>query len=211
MNPRPLRPVDLHSDAGRLEGLYRDIENPAAVAVVCHPLPTHGGTLHSKVVFRAARGLEAAGVATIRFNFRGVGTSQGSFDSGEGERRDAEAAIQWISRKHPSLPIFAGGFSFGSWVATRAGCDNSAVKGLFLVGAPVNKYDLGYLRDCAKPKLFLQGSEDEFGSMERLTELMSVIPNAETFIVSGAGHFFEKQLDVVQETLREWALRVLEE
>ena len=96
MNPKPLRQIDLYGKAGRLEALYRELQDPAAVAVVCHPLPTHGGTLHNKVVFRAARGLENANVATLRFNFRGVGASTGQFDGGEGEQDDFLAALAWV-------------------------------------------------------------------------------------------------------------------
>jgi uncharacterized protein len=204
MTPRPLRQVDLYSDAGRLDALYRDIESPSAVAVVCHPLPTHGGTLHNKVVFRAARGLESANVATLRFNFRGAGNSQGEFEGGEGEQRDFDVALRWLTRKHAGLKTIAGGFSFGGWVAGRAGCELQEVDAIFLIGAPVNKYEFGFLRDCAKPILFVHGTDDEFGNIDRLSALVERLPNAETFIVSGAGHFFEKQLDVVEQALREW-------
>src|SRR5205814_1189102 len=118
MNPKPLRHIDLFSSAGRLEALYRELQDPAGIAVVCHPLPSGGGTLHNKVVFRAARGLEAANVATLRFNFRGVGASAGHFDEGEGEQADVQAAMDWARRKHPGKPLFVGGFSFGAWVAS---------------------------------------------------------------------------------------------
>jgi alpha/beta superfamily hydrolase len=205
VNPRPLRNVDLFNDAGRLEALYREIENPAAVAVISHPHPLHGGTLHNKVVFRAARGIESAGVATLRFNFRGAGTSQGRHDEGRGEQRDFETALDWVRHKHPELPLLAGGFSFGSWVASRVGCDAPDVAAIFLIGAPVNKYDLGYLRDCTKPKLFLHGSKDEYGDIDKLEKLLEKVPNCESIIVDGADHFFARQLDVVEATMREWA------
>jgi hypothetical protein len=210
MTPRPLRQVDLYSDAGRLDALYRDIESPSGVAVICHPLPTHGGTLHNKVVFRASRGLESANVATLRFNFRGAGRSQGEFDEGHGEQRDFDVALRWLMKKHPGLKTIAGGFSFGGWVASRAACDMDEVQALFLLGAPVDKYDFGHLRDYAKPILFVQGTNDEFGSVDRLATLVEKLPNAETFIVSGAGHFFEKQLDVVEQAMREWVTEVIE-
>ncbi|HEX8151566.1 MAG TPA: alpha/beta fold hydrolase, partial [Thermoanaerobaculia bacterium] len=154
MNPKPLRHVDLYGPSGRLEALYRDLQDPAGVAVVCHPLPTGGGTLHNKVVFRAARGLEAANVATLRFNFRGVGASGGTFDGGVGEMDDVTAAIQWIKKKLPNKKLFVGGFSFGSWVSTRVACELPEIDALFLIGTPVNKYDFGYLRHCEKPMLF---------------------------------------------------------
>ncbi|HUO83842.1 MAG TPA: alpha/beta family hydrolase [Thermoanaerobaculia bacterium] len=210
VNPKPLRHVDLYSDAGRLEALYRDLGDPAAVAVVCHPLPTHGGTLHNKVVFRAARGLEAANVATLRFNFRGTGASQGKFEGGEGEQRDAEAAIAWMRKKHPSLPVIAGGFSFGGWVASRVGCDLPEVSAVFLLGAPINNYDLGYLVRCGKPKLFIQGTRDEFGDPTALSDLVTHASDAELILVERADHFFKGQLDLVEESLRQWAVEVLE-
>jgi alpha/beta superfamily hydrolase len=211
VNPRPLRNVDLFNDAGRLEALYREIENPKAVAVVSHPHPLHGGTLHNKVVFRAARGIESAGVATLRFNFRGAGASQGRHDEGRGEQRDFETALAWVRLKHPDLPLLAGGFSFGSWVASRVGCETPDVKAIFLIGAHVNNYDLGYLRDCDKPKLFLHGSKDEYGDIDKLENLLERVPNCESIIVADADHFFARQLDMVEETMRQWAERVMDE
>lgn len=211
MDRKPLRHVDLYSDAGRLEALYRDVENPSASAIVCHPLPTHGGTLHNKVVFRAARGLENANAATLRFNFRGAGTSQGEFDRGDGEQRDFDAALAWILRKNPQLPIIAGGFSFGSWVSTRASWDDPRVKALFLLGTPINKYDFSYLEFAEKPIIFVHGTRDEFGDLDRLERLVSRCRNAESVVVDGADHFFAGQLDVVEQAMEEFARRVLTE
>jgi alpha/beta superfamily hydrolase len=210
VNPKPLRHVDLHSSAGRLEALYRELQDPAAVAVVCHPHPLGGGTLHNKVVFRAARGLENANVATVRFNFRGAGTSAGTHDNGEGEQDDVLTAIEWVKKKHPGLKIFAGGFSFGSWMASRVACELPEVFALFLIGTPVNKYDFGYLRHCEKPMLFIHGTEDEHGDVEKLEQLVPTVRNAESVIFTGADHFFTKQLDAVEETLRLWAEELLE-
>ena len=211
MERKPLRHVDLYSDAGRLEALYRDVEDPSASAVVCHPLPTHGGTLHNKVVFRAARGLETANVATLRFNFRGAGTSQGSFDAGEGEQRDFDAAMSWILRKNPELPVLAGGFSFGSWVSTRTAWDNPKVRALFLLGTPVNKYDFSYLEFTDKPIIFIHGTKDEFGDLTKLERLVSRCKNAESVVVDGADHFFAGQLEVVEQAMQEFARGILDE
>ena len=211
MNPKALRHVDLYSDAGRLEALYRELQDPVGVAVVCHPLPSGGGTLHTKVVFRAARGLEAANFATIRFNFRGVGASGGKWDGGEGEQNDVLAALQWIMRKHPGVKVLVGGFSFGAWVASRAACEQPEVDGIFLIGAPVDKYDFSYLRACDKPMLFLHGTQDEYGNVEKLEKLVGNLHNSESMILTGADHFFSKQLDAVEETLRNWALEMAEQ
>lgn len=209
-NPRPLRHVDLHSSAGRLEALYRDLQDPAGVAVICHPHPLGGGTLHNKVVFRAARGLEAANIATLRFNFRGAGSSQGTHDEGEGEQDDFLAALNWMKKQHPGKRILAGGFSFGSWVASRAACELAEVHALFLIGTPVNKYDFGFLRHCEKPMLFLHGTQDEHGEVGKLEKLVQTLRNVESVTVTGADHFFSKQLEAVEETMRVWAEEMLE-
>jgi alpha/beta superfamily hydrolase len=210
VNPKPLRHVDLYSTAGRLEALYRDLQDPAGIAVVCHPLPTGGGTLHNKVVFRAARGLEAANVATLRVNFRGVGASGGHFEGGDGEQQDVAAAIEWAKRKLPGKKLIVGGFSFGSWVSTRVACELPEVDALFLIGTPVNKYDFSYLRSCEKPKLFLHGTQDEHGDVNKLEKLVPHIRNSESVIVTGADHFFTKQLEAVEETMRSWAEELIE-
>ena len=210
MNGKPLRHVDIFSSAGRLEALYRDLQDPAGVAVVCHPHPLGGGTLHNKVVFRAARGLENANVATLRFNFRGVGASAGRHEEGEGEQGDVIAAIDWVARQHPGKKLIVGGFSFGAWVASRAACEMPNVDALFLIGTPVNKYDFGHLRHCEKPMLLLHGTQDEFGDVGKLEKVTQHIRNAEVVVVTGADHFFTKQLEAVEETMRGWATEILE-
>ncbi len=210
MNPKPLRQVDLYGKAGRLEALYRELQDPAAIAVICHPLPTGGGTLHNKVVFRAARGLENANVATLRFNFRGVGGSAGTFDAGEGEQDDFLTALDWAMKRHPGKKLFAGGFSFGAWVASRAGCEVEAIDAMFFIGTPVNKYDFGHLKHCEKQMLFLHGTQDEHGDVAKLEKVVEHIRNAKSVIVTGADHFFAKQLEAVEETLRSWAEELLE-
>jgi len=207
VNPKPLRHVDIFSSAGRLEALYRELQDPAGIAVICHPHPLGGGTLHNKVVFRAARGLENANIATLRFNFRGVGASSGKHDEGEGEQDDVMAAIEWAKRKHGNK-LIVGGFSFGAWVASRVACELPVVDALFLIGTPVNKYDFGHLRRCEKPILFLHGTQDEHGDVDKLEKLAQQVRDSETVIVTGADHFFSKQLDAVDETIRAWAEEV---
>jgi alpha/beta superfamily hydrolase len=211
MNPKPLRHIDLYSDAGRLEALYRDLMDPVAAAVICHPHPLGGGTLHNKVVFRAARGLEEANVATLRFNFRGVGASHGKHEEGHGEQNDVVAAVDWMRRKHPGLKMIVGGFSFGAWVASRVASDLADVFAMFLIGTPINKYDFGHLRHCDKPMLFLHGTQDEHGDVEKLDKLIGTLSNAQSVVVTGADHFFTKQPEAVEETLRSWATEILEQ
>jgi alpha/beta superfamily hydrolase len=210
VNPKPLRHIDLYSSAGKLEALYRELQDPAAVAVVCHPLTTGGGTLHNKVVFRAARGLEGANVATLRFNFRGAGASGGKFEGGEGEQEDVTAAIDWVRKRHPGKKLIVGGFSFGSWVASRVASEIPDVTALFLIGTPVNKYDFGFLRHCEKPMLFIHGTQDEHGDIAKLDKLVPTIRQAESVTITGADHFFTKQLEAVEETMRNWAAEIIE-
>ena len=149
-------------------------------------------------------------MATLRFNFRGAGASAGTHDEGEGEQQDVVAAIDWVVRYHPGKKLIVGGFSFGAWMASRVACEMPNVDALFLIGAPVNKYDFGYLRHCDKPMLFLHGTQDEFGDVAKLEKLIPLVRNAESVIVTGADHFFTKQIDAVEETMRGWAAEVLE-
>jgi len=209
VNPKPLRHVDLYSSAGRLEALYRELQDPSGVAVVCHPLTSEGGTLHNKVVFRAARGLEAANVATLRFNFRGAGVSGGRFDGGEGEQEDVLAAIEFVKRKHPGKKLFVGGFSFGAWVSSRVACELPEVDAMFLIGTPVNKYDFGFLRNCDRPILFVHGTQDEHGDVAKFEALVQAVRNAESVTITGADHFFTKQLEALEETIRTWAEEII--
>jgi len=211
VNPKPLRHVDLYGSAGRLEALYRELQDPAGVAVVCHPHPLGGGTLHNKVVFRAARGLENANVATLRFNFRGTGASAGRHEEGDGEQEDVLTAIEWVKRKHPGAKLFVGGFSFGAWVSSRVACELPEVDAMFLIGTPVNKYDFEYLRHCERPILFVHGTQDEHGDVAKLEKLVQNIRNAEFVIITGADHFFTKQLEALEETIRTWAEEILEQ
>lgn len=210
MNPKPLRHVDLYSSAGRLEALYRELQDPAGIAVVCHPLTTGGGTLHNKVVFRTARGLEAANIATLRFNFRGAGASGGQYEGGEGEQEDVIAAIEWVKKKHPGKKLFVGGFSFGSWVSSRVAWERPDVDALFLIGTPVNKYDFGYLQHCDKPILFVHGTKDEHGDVNKLEKAVEHVSNAESIIITGADHFFQRDLDGLEESVRSWAEQTIE-
>lgn len=207
VSPKPLRHVDIFADAGRLEGIYRDVDDPLAVAVIGHPHPLGGGTMYNKVVFRAAKGLEAARIATLRFNFRGAGASQGKHDFGEGEQRDFEAAIRWMLEKHPGKKLVAGGFSFGGWIASRVACDHPEVAAVFVIGAPVNEYDMKYMQWCRQPLLFIHGTKDEYGDASKVEALAETANDAEIVVVTGADHFFTRQVEVVEETVRDWAER----
>jgi uncharacterized protein len=199
---------DMAGPAGRLEAVLMYPETAAvAAAVVCHAHPLHGGMMHFKVVFRAAKALQACGVAALRFNFRGVGRSEGRYDEGRGEQDDARAAVAEVERRFPGLPLLLGGFSFGSSMALQVGCADRRARALFALGFPLRSVpDVTFLDACLKPRLFVQGENDVFGGGEELRALVSRMPEPKTVrVVAGADHFFEGHLDAMQEEVRSWA------
>ena len=134
---------------------------PRAAVVFAHPLPTEGGTMHTKVVFQGAKALARIGCAVLRFNFRGVGRSAGSWDEGRGEKDDYLAALDYISGRYPSVELWAAGFSFGSYVATTCGADDERVCALIAIAPPVDRYDFGPVRRSQKQKFLIHGERDE--------------------------------------------------
>jgi uncharacterized protein len=179
---------------------------PVAAAVICHANPLQGGMMHFKVVFRAAKAVQARGLAALRFNFRGVGRSEGVHDHGLGEQDDVRAALGEMERRFPGLPIVLGGFSFGSVMALRVGNADPRVRALFALGLPLLTIeDLSFLRDCRKPRLFVQGSDDPLGPGPRLVDLVAGLPEPRSAVVVPASdHFFTGQLDKLQEVLDSW-------
>jgi alpha/beta superfamily hydrolase len=197
----------INGPAGRLEALLWTVpgDDPRRVALVCHPHPLFGGTLHNKVVFRVAKTLHAQRFPVLRFNFRGAGTSEGVHDDGRGERDDVAAALDYLAKEFPGRPILLSGFSFGAWVGLRVGCEDSRVIELIGLGLPVNSSDLSYLHSCAKPKLIVQGSNDQYGSGEKLQTLFDTIPEPKKLVlVDGADHFFTSKLDHVAGAIDKW-------
>ncbi len=157
---------------GKLEAILKEPKGePKGVALVCHPHPLGGGTMHNKVVYRAAQGLLDAGLITLRFNFRGVGASTGEHDDGVGEIQDVKDALDYLTENYPNLPITFAGFSFGSRVGTETTMDDDRVVRLISIGTPVDKYDFSFLKNVRKPILFVHGDKDEFGSVENFNEL----------------------------------------
>jgi uncharacterized protein len=181
-------------------------EPPVAAAVVCHAHPLQGGMMHFKVVFRAAKALQAQGLAVLRFNFRGVGRSEGTHDHGQGEQDDVRAALDEVARRWPGLSLVLGGFSFGSVMALRTGVADPRVRALFALGFPLEMVgDWAYLDNCRKPRLFVQGAEDRFGSGERLQDLVAHLPEPRTVVViPQSDHFFTGHLDAMQAALGTW-------
>lgn len=193
--------------AGKLEALlWTAASNPRMAAVVCHPHPLFGGTLHNKVVFHAARTLQRLGVPVLRFNFRGTGLSEGTHDNGRGEQGDVRATLDWLAREYPHRPLLLAGFSFGAWVGLRVGCADARVSPLVGLGVPVNRSSHDYLRECAKPKLFLHGRNDEHGDARTLEALVTSLPGANRLVfVEGVDHFFSGRLDQMTAALSDWA------
>jgi uncharacterized protein len=178
-------------------------------AVVCHPHPLFGGTMHNKVVYHAAKTLHRYGLAVLRFNFRGVGLSEGAYDEGRGETADVRAALDYLNAEFPGAPLLAAGFSFGAAAGLRAGCQDSRVIELIGMGFPVNDLEAGYLRTCAKPKLLIQGAGDRYGSEENWKALVAgfspeTAAKTQVLFIPEADHFFTGHIDEMTDALAGW-------
>jgi alpha/beta superfamily hydrolase len=199
-----VRKVGIASPIGDLEGVYEFVEGvrPRGLAVVCHPHPLFGGTMHNKVVFRTAEAFQQAGFATLRFNFRGVGASPGTHDDGRGEEDDAKAAIAWLAAQHPGVPLALAGFSFGGSVALHVGPVDPLVRLLWAVAPGVGRRDFSHLALCDKPKGVVQGTNDELCPQPELEAAWPgwAEPKAK-FLVEGADHFFVGRLPEMQAAL----------
>jgi alpha/beta superfamily hydrolase len=205
----------LDAPAGRLEALLNaGAEHATHAAVVCHPHPLFGGTLHNKVVFHTMKALNSYGFPVLRFNFRGTGLSQGEHDHGIGEVDDVHAALDWLDHAL-HLPLIFAGFSFGAAVGLKAACADSRVKAAISVGTPVvpvaadtelpHTYTFDFLHNCAKPKLFVSGARDQFGPRTKLEALVRSLPEPKKLVViEGADHFFEGRLRELREAIETW-------
>jgi alpha/beta superfamily hydrolase len=210
-----IRSLFLEGSAGRLEALLNSgAENPTHAALVCHPHPLHGGTMHNKVVFHAMKALNKFGFPVLRFNFRDTGLSEGDYDYGQGEADDVGVALDWLDREF-HLPVIFAGFSFGAAVGLRVACPDDRLKAVIGLGLPVNPsdervYDLNFLQSCHKPKLFVSGSRDQFGPRAKLEELVSRLPEPKKLvIIDSADHFFEGRLREMREAIEEWIKETL--
>ena len=194
---------------GRLEAILKEprAQPLTGVALVLHPHPLFGGTMHNKVVFRAASALNDAGLIALRINFRGVGQSTGEHDEGRGEREDVRAGLDYLAENYPSQKITLCGFSFGARVGLEVGLMDDRILRIISIGTPVDKYDFSFLEGCRKPILFVQGEHDEYGNVERLRELVARVglnAAAELRVIKGAGHFFDNQLEELKRVITEW-------
>ncbi len=201
-----LKHVDIPAAHGRLEGLLRlpedDERAPRLAAVVCHPHPLYGGTMHNKTVFRLATALNEVGIPTLRFDFRGVGLSSGSYDEGRGEQDDVRAALDELERRFPDAALCVAGFSFGAWVGLKVACADARVRQLVGVGVPVATLPADDLVNCAKPKLIVQGARDQYGPEASLRAWFAVIPEPKHLeIIPGADHFLSDHLTELQQAV----------
>jgi hypothetical protein len=186
------------------------VEPPRAVVVLAHPHPLYGGTMHTKVVYQVAKGLCRTGAAVLRFNFRGVGVSEGAWDDGPGELADFRAAVDFVAGRYPGTGIWAAGFSFGSWVAATVGATDERISAIIAVAPPAKSYDFSALYDCAKPKFFIQGTLDDTCPLKDTRELYARVPEPRELVeIDGANHLFDGQVaevaDAVQGLLAEGA------
>lgn len=182
--------------AGELEGIFSYVSRKVThLAILCHPHPLYGGTMHNKVIYSMATALNQIGYATVRFNFRGVGRSGGSFNHGIGEQRDVDAVIDHFDQQHPDALKIVGGFSFGARVGLHAACRDERISGLIGVGVTVDIADFGFLEDYEKPKLIIQGSEDQYGHEKTLRDwFYRLLEPKKLIVVEGAVHLFDGKL-----------------
>jgi alpha/beta superfamily hydrolase len=204
-----IRSLFLQGNAGRLEALLNAGAPDAKFsALVCHPHPLHGGTLHNKVVYHAMKALNGLGLPVLRFNFRGTGLSEGVHDNGQGEIEDVGTAVEFLHREF-GRPILFAGFSFGAATGLRACCPDPRVSGLIALGTPVavqgRIYSYEFLQACTKPKLFISGTRDEFAPVINLEQIFSQVAEPKEMVLVGdADHFFVGKLNLVQTAIENW-------
>jgi len=199
--PRKIETLFLAGPAGRLEALLEEPEEaaPREAALVCHPHPQHGGTMHNKVVYRIARGLRSTGCVVLRFNYRGVNLSEGGYGHGEGEMDDARVALDYLRSRYPDLPFTLAGFSFGSRIALRIGCAGVGARRIIAVGFPTVYKDRTYLDGCATPKTFVQSTNDEFGPVPDLQAVVAGLAEPKQLVlVDAQDHFFAGALEQLE-------------
>ncbi len=203
--PRRIESHMIQGPAGRLEALLEEPDDrpPVEAALVCHPHPLYGGTMHNKVVYRLARGLRRSGAVVLRFNFRGVNLSEGKHGGGIGEVDDARAALQWLRERYPQLPYTLAGFSFGSRVILRLGCSQTDPKRLIAVGFPSSLKDATELGMCpGVPKYFIQSTRDEYGPRESMISYFEGVAEPKQLLwIDAADHFFRDSLDSLEEAV----------
>lgn len=203
---RRIESLFITGHAGKIEALIEEPEDRKALeaAVVCHPHPRHGGTMHNKVVYRLARGLRRAGCVVLRFNFRGVNLSEGVYDDGRGEVEDAWICLNELRSRYPRLPAMIAGFSFGSRVAMRVAARDSSLTRVLAVGFPSLDPERDYVREVRIPKVFVQSTHDEFGPRSDFEPFFNSLPQPKELVwVESADHFFKDALDPYERAIEQ--------
>lgn len=202
--PRRIETLFLPGPAGKLEALLEEPEHGPAVeaAVVCHPHPQHGGTMHNKVVYRIARGLRKSGCVVLRFNYRGVNLSEGAYAGELGETEDARVALLELQHRYPNLPVLAGGFSFGARIVLRLASQESAIGRVIAAGYPTRIAEREFVYQVHVPKYFVQSTNDQFGPAPALTEFFNTLPEPKHLDwVPAEDHFFRDALDEFEDAI----------
>jgi alpha/beta superfamily hydrolase len=199
----PLREIE--GPVGPLETLLDlPVGEPRAVAVFGHPHPQYGGTMHTKAVYQSSKALARIGVAVLRFNFRGVGRSAGTHDGGPGEMDDYRAALDFMAGRFPNKPLWAAGFSFGSWIAWNVGLDDARVPLLLGIGLPVDRFDFGPVRSSPKAKFVIHGERDELISIRDIRKFYAELSEPkELVVIEDANHLFDGKTSEVGEAVED--------
>lgn len=189
-------------ERGRSNGLR-------AAVVLAHPHPQYGGTMHTKVVYQAAKAFVRIGCAVLRFNFRGVGTSEGSWDEGRGEMDDFRAGVTFMRDRYPDIPMWAAGMSFGSWIALTVGAEDARISTLLGIAPPLAQYDFEPVRTSGKPKFFIQGERDELCPLKGMQEFYARAHDPkELIVIDAADHLFDGKVlevgDAIEDLLGDW-------
>lgn len=216
---------EIQGPAGRLETLFDEpvagrrlnqqglVESGATVVkaavVFGHPHPQHGGTMHTKATYQSAKALARIGCAVLRFNFRGVGRSEGAFADGVGEQDDFRAAVDFMAERYPGVPLWAGGMSFGSWIGMTVGAEDHRVSTLIGVAAPINRYDYAIAAASPKAKFFIHGERDEICSLQQMRAFYAQAADPkELAVIDAADHLFDGKVsevgDAVEDLLADW-------
>ena len=181
-----------------------------AAVVLAHPHPQYGGTMHTKVVFQAAKALARIGCAVLRFNFRGAGTSAGVWDEGRGEMDDYRAGVAFMRERHPDVPLWAAGMSFGAWIALTVGAEDAGISTLVGIAPPLSRYDFEPVRASGKPKFFIQGERDELCPLKEMQEFYARAHDPkELVVIDAADHLFDGRVsevgDAIEDLLGDWS------
>jgi len=203
--PPPARGVNAEGlvERGQADGLH-------AAVVIAHPHPQFGGTMHTKAIFQSAKAFSRIGCAVLRFNFRGVGTSDGSFDNGTGEMNDFRAALDFMRERYPGVPLWSAGMSFGAWISLTAGTADPRVSALVGIAPPLSRYDFEPVRISTKPKFFLQGERDELCPLKEMQAFYARAADPkELAVIDAADHLFDGKLvelaEAIEDLLGDWS------